>query len=77
MVTPLPSSFVLWLQLLAANAKLATANRSAYLPFGFAGGRRAAEDDFAQDDILPALTLTRNKSMRFLLLFLWRLNLCV
>lgn len=40
--------------MLAANAKLAAGNITAYLPFGLAGGRRAAADDFAQDDILSA-----------------------
>lgn len=44
----------------AANAKLATVNHSAYLPFGLAGGRRADADDFVQDDIL-SLQLQPNK----------------
>lgn len=41
--------------MLAANAKPAPGSRTSYLPLGFAGGRRAAAEDFAQDDILSVM----------------------
>lgn len=36
---------------------VATEYQNTYLPFGLAGGRRAAPGDFAQDDILSAVLL--------------------